>query len=940
MSEMDSIVNEFLVESYENLDRLDQELVQLEDNPTDIQILSSIFRTIHTIKGTCGFLGFSKLESIAHVGESLLSKLRDRELDLNPDRTSALLAMVDAIRQILGCLESDKNEGEVDYSELVKTLTRLQGGSQGEPAPAPVPSPAASPAAQAEVQAQTSPEPASSSPAAAPPKSGGYDSEMEPIVNEFLTESYENLDKLDQELVSLEDNPGDKTILSSIFRTIHTIKGTCGFLGFSKLESVAHVGESLLSKLRDGELSLDAAKTSALLSMVDAIRQILACLEKDKNEGDVDYTALVKTLTSLLQGGGGNQPAAPATAESAPAPPAEPAAVEEGVRKKEDRRASDAVKEAEFLKEHDDRRSATDRRAESRGVADTSIRVDVNLLDTLMNLVGELVLARNQILQFAPTERDTNFLATTQHLNLVTTELQEGVMKTRMQPIGNIWSKFPRVVRDLAISCGKKVRLEMEGKETELDKTLIEAIKDPLTHIVRNSVDHGIEAPEVRAERGKPEEGVLRLRAYHEGGQVNIEIVDDGGGIDPERLKQKAVSKGIVTADQASRMGDRELVNLIFAPGFSTAEKVTNVSGRGVGMDVVKTNIEKIGGTVDIQSRVREGTTLKVKIPLTLAIIPALVVRSGGNRYAIPQVNLLELVRLDGEQAKKGIERIQGTPVYRLRGRLLPLVYLAEELKVSAVERGDTVNIVVLQADDRHFGLVVEGISDTEEIVVKPLGKQLKGTSAYAGATIMGDGTVALILDVMGLAQKARVVSESHARKRAETGEGAHAGTGDRQTLLIVGLGVPEGKPGEMRRMAIPLSIVARLEEFTRSEVERSGGQDVVQYRNEIMPLVYVNQALNGQGAVSELERETLHAVVYTRDGKSVGLVVDRIQDIVEESIQVKRSSARRGIVGTVVVQGKVTDLMDVEGLIRETDNPNLEGPATRALIGEGAGHE
>ena len=464
------------------------------------------------------------------------------------------------------------------------------------------------------------------------------------------------------------------------------------------------------------------------------------------------------------------------------------------------------------------------------------------LLDKLMNLVGELVLARNQILQFNAVQKDTAFLSTSQRLNLITTELQEGVMKTRMQPIGNVWSRFPRVVRDLAMACGKEVRIEMEGKETDLDKTIIEAIKDPLTHLVRNSVDHGIEPPELRRQRGKPAEGRLFLRAFHEGGQVNIEIADDGAGIEPEKLKHKALERGLINQEQAARMGEREALNLIFLPGFSTAAKVSNISGRGVGMDVVKTNIEKIGGTVDLHSQLGRGTTIKIKIPLTLAIIPALVVTSGGDRYAIPQVSLLELVRLDGEQVRKGIEHIHGAPVYRLRGHLLPLVYLNRQLGVEsrrADEADEAVNIVVLQAGERHFGLVVDGINDTEEIVVKPLGKQLKGVSVFAGATIMGDGQVALILDVLGTAQSAGVISETRDQGLA----GVTARTqqqGDQwQTLLLVGLG-REG------RAAIPLSLVARLEEIPLEQVERGAEQEVVQYRGQILPLIRLKQVLPG----------------------------------------------------------------------------------------------
>ncbi len=731
---------------------------------------------------------------------------------------------------------------------------------------------------------------------------------MDAIINEFIVESYENLDQLDQDLVGLEQNPGEQSILGSIFRTIHTIKGTCGFIGFSKLESVAHVGENLLSKLRDGEIDLTPSITSGLLAMVDAIRQMLSCIEENQTEGDVDYSELIETLTTLLKGG--EAPSAAVTApsvesseEMAPTAEVEPPAQVLVSENKSDQETLSA--------EPVESNAGVEKKQESRGMADTNIRVDVNLLDQLMNLVGELVLARNQILQFNTQGQDATFTATTQHLNLVTTELQEGVMKTRMQPIGNVWSKFPRVVRDLATSCGKKIRLEMEGKETELDKTLIEAIKDPLTHIVRNSADHGIEGPEERKAAGKNEEGVLKLRAFHEGGQVNIEIIDDGGGIDPEKIKQKALEKNVITQDQAARMGERELVNLIFAPGFSTAAKVTNVSGRGVGMDVVKTNIEKIGGTVDIQSKHKEGTTLKIKIPLTLAIIPALTVTTGGDRYAIPQVNLLELVLLEGEQAVKSVEFIQGAPVYRLRGNLLPLIYLNEELKVKKKEDNDKVNIVVLQADERQFGLVVEEVRDTEEIVVKPLSHQLKGISAFSGATIMGDGKVALILDVMGLAQSARVVNQTRERARLESSEKGGETATDKQTLLIFGL-------GENGRMAIPLSMVARLEEFKRADIEMSGEQEVVQYRGEIMPLISLSEILLGDKG--SIDKETLQAIVYTQNGKSVALVADKILDIVDESITIERGSNRKGTLGTVVVQNLVTDLLDAEAIVREKD--------------------
>lgn len=745
---------------------------------------------------------------------------------------------------------------------------------------------------------------------------------MDEIAKEFLVESYENLDRLDQDLVALEKDPRDKETLASIFRTIHTLKGSSGFLGYGKLEAVAHVGENLLSKLRDGVLILNPALTSALLATVDAVRFMLGQIEAVGHPGDKDFSDLIALLTRLNDGEtveAISQPvvenkapekiAAPAPVAVEPiAPPVTPVATLAP--------APTPVAAPEPVPAESTATAQENLESRNSVVSDSTIRVDVGLLDKLMNLVGELVLARNQILQFTGQRADSAFLATSQRLNLITTELQGSVMKTRMQPIGNVWGKLPRVVRDLAQMCGKQVRIEMEGKETELDKTIIEAIKDPLTHIVRNSVDHGIEKPEARAARGKPEEGCLKMRAYHEGGQVNIEITDDGAGIDVERVKQKALQRNLITPEQAARLSEHEATHLIFLPGFSTAEKITNVSGRGVGMDVVKTNIEKIGGTVDLQSQLGSGTTLKIKIPLTLAIIPALIVTSGGDRFAIPQVSLLELVRLEGDQARRQIEFIHNAPVYRLRGQLLPLVYLNNELKLTVGKPDknatEAVNIVVLQADGHPFGLVVDEINDTEEIVVKPLGKQLKVVASFAGATIMGDGRVALILDVMGLAQGASVVAEARDRALLEKASQMRKPASTSQTLLVF-------DSGKGSRMAIPLSMVARLEEFPRTSIEHSGAQEVVRYRGQILPLIRV--ADHVPVVIDETnDSSMMQVVVYSERGRSVGLVVGRINDIVQEAITVKRHSHGNGIFGSVVIQEKVTDLLDIQSIIRAAD--------------------
>jgi two-component system chemotaxis sensor kinase CheA len=735
------------------------------------------------------------------------------------------------------------------------------------------------------------------------------------VITEFLVESYESLDQLDSDLLALEDAPEDRDRLASIFRTVHTIKGTSGFLALPKLERVAHVGENLLVPLRDGDLRLNSDIADGLLGMVDAIRDILGHVEGSGAEGDKDYAELVEKLQALLEEGkfGNDKDAssenAPAAAAEQPAdtdttvePAAQPEPEEAPVDAPEP--VTQAPTPVATPKAEVPADSGSESNERSHSVTDSTVRIDVELLDRLMNLVGELVLSRNQILQFCGETEDATMIAASQRLNLITTELQEGVMKTRMQPIRKAWSKLPRVVRDLSATCGKKVEVRMEGEDTELDKTILEAIKDPLTHIVRNSVDHGIEPPETRTANGKRDEGILFLRAFHEGGQVNIEIADDGGGVNTERVREKAIENGIVSAEQAATMNERELTSLILLPGFSTAAAVTNVSGRGVGMDVVKTNIERIGGTLDIQSTPGKGTTLRIKIPLTLAIVPALIVKTDSDQYAIPQVNLLELVRLEGSRAQEEIEFIHNVPVYRLRENLLPLVYLDEQLGlVPTRQRHDerhSVNIVVLQAEDRQFGLVVDAITDTQEIVVKPPGPHIKNIPAYAGTTIMGDGTVALILDVIGIAQKSGVLTEHRDRSLVDKDAAENSRSGDSESLLIV-----ESDDG--LRSAIRLSTVSRLETFATGQVEQSGHSSVVQYRGEILPLLQL-----GGGCSSYGEDEDLHTVVYTAGDRSFGVVVGKIVDIVHEPA----SDAEGNLLSRTVIQERVTEFVDLSEVV------------------------
>jgi two-component system chemotaxis sensor kinase CheA len=698
-------------------------------------------------------------------------------------------------------------------------------------------------------------------------------------VREFLIESNENLANLDRRFVELEERPEDATLIADVFRTVHTIKGTSGFFGFDKLGAITHVAENILSQLRERQRELTPATASLILESVDAVKVILGNIEATGGEGDNAYPDLRLRLEAAYRGD-----------------------------------TATARKPVEVQP-----RSGASAPATSN-LADSTIRVDVHLLDKLMNLVGELVLARNQLIQDTSTE-NPHLTGASQRLNLITSELQEGVMKMRMQPIGVVWNKLPRVVRDLAAECGKKIQIEMDGAETELDKTIIEAIKDPLTHIVRNSCDHGIELPELRLQRGKSSTGRILLRAYHEGGHVNIEIFDDGGGINAERVKAKARDKGLLRPEQLAQLSEREATQLIFLPGFSTAEKVTNISGRGVGMDVVKTNIEKIGGTVDVFNNPQTGMTVRIKIPLTLAIIPGLVVAVEGSvtesgdtsrrqRFVIPQANLLELVRIEGEEKLTQVQDVHGTAVYQHRGRLLPLAYLNRVLGLTtSAETRDVMNIVVLQADDRQLGLVVDHISDTQEIVVKPLGKELKGLNCYVGATIMGDGKVALILDVAGIARLAGIGPRSREGAKADSGQAAAAQSPMQRLLLFCA--------GRYRRLAAPLALVSRLEEFPASRVERASGRAVLHYRGQILPLVHLASALNGCEIDTYAEEGSILVVVFSNGFRSVGLVVDRILDIVEGAITVTRPSMTAGLLGSAVVADTLTDFIDLNALVR-----------------------
>jgi len=930
---LQEVIDEFVAESYEGLDQIDNDLVVLEADPSAGEVLARVFRALHTIKGTCSFLDFSILESVSHSAESLLSKMRDGAVVADAAIIDTLFSASDAIRAMLGCIEAQGHDRVADYAALEARLNALAAGETPPAAkPAAAPEPAAEAAPAPEPEAEPAAEAASAAPEAAPAPvavapmtaDGDDDDGFGEIIQEFIAESYEGLDQVDQDLVVLESAPGNREVLDRVFRTIHTIKGTCSFLDFPKLEWLSHAGENLLSRLRDGTLPANQETIEALLELADAQREILASIEGKGDEGPGEYGSLADRLNDLAESEGpGEANEEELAAADTPAPEIMAAA-----SAKEGATQSSTTASAASAKP---RARATAPRSASPEpqIAESTVRVDVTLLDQLMNLVGELVLARNRVLEFGPVHDNRSYNTTIQQLNHITSELQGGVMKTRMQPIGDVWKKFPRLVRDLTTAFGKKAQLEMVGADTELDRSLLQAVRDPLTHVIRNAVDHGIEQPDVRVKNGKQEAGLITLKAYHQGGQVIIEVVDDGAGMNVAKVRERAVERGLGAPDAVAAMSDREVSNLIFLPGFSTADKVTAVSGRGVGMDVVKTNIEKVGGSIDFQNRPGHGTTMRFRIPLTLAIVPALFVWAQGELYAIPQATLLELVRTRSGGGADGIEFIHGTPVFRLRGRLLPVVFLNRELELDMREpekiaASGQFNIVVLRTENQDIGLVVDEIQNTGEIVVKALGASIDELGVFAGATITGSGQVALILDVARLAERAGVVSDTpEVRGTTSTLERLEDAGASEEMLLLRGR--DEG------RMALPLSKLERLEEFRSADVRHTGSRMVVKYRGGVLPLIDVAELLEERRVEArEVEQEPsrgtgLQAIICTSGDHEVGLVTDRVIDIVRVRTANLAGSTRRGVLGTLVINDAITELLDVDVLLEKAREMGLD---------------
>ncbi|MDO8605879.1 MAG: chemotaxis protein CheW [Phaeospirillum sp.] len=737
---------------------------------------------------------------------------------------------------------------------------------------------------------------------------------MDDLLSEFLTETSESLSTLDVALVNLEQNPNDPQILGNIFRLVHTIKGTCGFLGLPRLEHVAHAGENVLGKFRDGELEVTPTAVTLILQSIDRIKLILGHLEQNECEPEGSDEDLIAQLNAMADGRPDGSPPPPppppmptfeSVAESAraaaPPPPPPPPPPEPEMEMEDDPvpvAPAPVAQQSAVVLTGAAVVTGAPLEAKESAVAAQTIRVNVELLENLMTLVSELVLTRNQLLQMVRGKDDSEFATPLQRLSHITTDLQEGVMKTRMQPIGNAWAKLPRIVRDLSVEMNKKIDLQMLGADTELDRQVLELIKDPLTHMVRNSADHGLEPTDERKRIGKPEVGKVVLNAYHEGGHIIIEISDDGRGLNLDRIKQKAVQNGIATESELETLTPQQIYQFIFKAGFSTAEKVTSVSGRGVGMDVVRTNIEKIGGTVELKSVPGKGSSFIIKIPLTLAIVSALIVECASERFAIPQISVLELVRVTAN-SEHGIEMINSAPVLRLRDRLLPLVSLKRQLLLSedTEERQETF-IVVTQVGTYTFGIIVDRVFDTEEIVVKPVAPILRHIAMFSGNTILGDGSVIMILDPNGIAGatgESGLLGGAQATDTQATRE-SHA---DAKTSLLV------FRAGGEDLKAVPLALVARLEEIEVTDIEHSHGKPMVQYRGHLMPLVSID------GSMSFREEGRQPVLVFSDQEHTMGLVVDEIVDIVEDRLRVELSAGSAGIIGTAVIAGKATTIID-----------------------------
>jgi two-component system chemotaxis sensor kinase CheA len=705
---------------------------------------------------------------------------------------------------------------------------------------------------------------------------------MDDLLREFLTETNESLNVLDVELVRFEQEPNNAQILDNVFRLVHTIKGTCGFLGLERLEKLAHSAETLMGQFRAGRPVTGEAVT-LILTTIDRIKALLAALETENCEpdgADHDVTGALELLTATTE--------VPQPKKSVVLEDPEPLAPDMEVPPRSETSARRVETAAASDNDRPDR------------VAGQSIRVSLETLDHLMTMVSELVLTRNQLLEIARHNPDNAFKLPLQRLSNVTAELQEGVMKTRMQPIGTAWQKLPRIVRDLATDLGRRINLELVGAETELDRQVLDLIKDPLTHMVRNCAAHGIEPPQERLAAGKPEHGVIRLAARHQAGHIIIEIADDGRGLDTDRIRAKAIEMRLANEAELDKMSEPQLHRFIFSPGFTTASEITNVAGRGVGMDVARANIDTIGGTIDVRSKRGEGTVFTIKIPLTMAIVSALIVEAGGERFAIPQLAVIELVRVRADSEHR-IDWLKDTPVLRSRNKLLPLAHLKRLLRIDPISDIDASSgfIVVMQVGSEMFGIVVDSVLQTEEIVVKPMSPNLGHITMFSGNTILGDGSVIMIIDPHGIAEVIGTTTGARSPHGMEAADETQVTEQQTTPMLLF-------RAGSEQQKAIPLSLVTRLEVVDARTMESSNGQRLLQYRGQLMPLVPVNENVRVRNAGSQ------PLVVFSDEERSMGLLVDEIVDIVNDPLDIEVTSDRPGVLGSAVIKGKATEVIDI----------------------------
>ncbi|MEI6836170.1 MAG: chemotaxis protein CheA [Alcaligenaceae bacterium] len=939
----DEIVLEFILEAREILDALDQDFVQLELKPDDSKLIGNIFRGMHTLKGSSGVFAYKRLEKLAHAAESLMSALRDGSLQFDSNQASSLLKAVDVIRDIVANIDAHRVEPAGDDEALVNSLLALakglpsaQAGTASASAPKETPKssaavtqavssdlPAKQPLVVLQGQHPSDPFHASSEAIASGDVSRtnleGLDFDDE-IMVEFILEAREILDMLDQSFVQLELSPGDGNLIGNIFRGMHTLKGSSGVLGFKRLEQLSHAAETLLSSLREGDVQFDTVAANTLLESVDFIRELVVEIDEQHVEPSGSHATLVDRLLALA--GGKSLPndflvaarVDHATATTVDLDGTSSKAESETVLPATDTPPSVSVEAAvSNNQETEGNRQTTElkkpKASKSNELAAAPVKVNLEVLDKLINVASEMVLARNRLLPFTNVLLDPGFSAAVRSIDLLTRELQERMMTTRMEPISQVWMKFPRLVRDISAELGKKVEVIQEGADTELDRTLLDTIRDPLVHIIRNCVDHGIEIPSARLERGKAEIGRILLRANHENGMVVIEIADDGAGIDYEAVREKIVEKNLADVSDAAQFSDSQLLPFIFMPGFSTKKTVTNLSGRGVGADVVKTNISNIGGTVEVESHRGRGTNMRLKIPLTLAIMPALFVRCQGERYAIPQNSIVEMIHLDAKRNETELEDFYGVPVFRLRGQLVPLLFLSKQLNLDAAlpGAGQGLHVAILQSYGVLFGLAVDEVLDIQEVVVKSLGQGLKDISEFAGATILGDGRVALILHVDGIATNSGLVAKLQARALNPDRQLSDSVATKEVPILLFNL------PG-LDNLAIELSYVERLEKVAASKIQRNGDRDVVTYGDGIMPLIPLDQYVQGATARQYQDDELLSVIVHFHNDQPIGLVVRQVQDITNVPANFHRTEPpQRGLRGCVIRDDYIINILDLQ---------------------------